>query len=123
MNEEEIDNGFYGILHDVEKYEQTRERHRYEEEKRKAYAEQQEYRLQQQIDNNFYERLRHLVDIKQKEPKVLTYEEKMNMKNFSLAEIIRLTDALSLSISNSDEREAFDTIVKNWRDDRIKEIK
>lgn len=52
----------------------------------------------------------------------ITTQEKMNKNIFSLSVIERLFDALSLSISNPEDRKAFDTIFKNWMYDRLTEI-
>lgn len=106
----------YDIQNSLTKYFED-ERHRYEFEKA-----QREKKLQ---DRLFYERMRDLANIeKHLEPKIpLTYDQKMEKKIFTLSEIIRLTDALSLSISSPEERITFDNIVRNWRDDKIKDIK
>lgn len=107
----------YSMFYDEERYERERNNH---------YKQVRELERQQELDRLIYARAQHLVGIEHselKKPKPLTYDEKMNKKILSLSEIVRLTDALSLSITNEEERTSFDTIVRNWRDDRLKEIK
>ncbi len=106
--------------YEAEKYNYAQKLYEYEKSDRDM-AEQEQ--LTRELEASFYERLRQITNFETRKVIVFTYEQKMNMKNFTLDEIIRLTDALSLSIGNPDERVAFDNIVRNWRDDRIKEIK
>jgi len=49
----------------------------------------------------------------------LTQEQKMNQSKFSLSEIERLVEALSLSIGDVEDRLSFDKIFTNWKNDRL----
>lgn len=51
-----------------------------------------------------------------------TREQKMNRTQFSLSDIERLCDAFSLSINDPKDRENFDIMFRNWREDRLDEI-
>lgn len=98
-----------------------RDREEYEKVRRDR---EREYmmKMMEAKQDDYYQRLLQLTEAVSVK-KELTYEDKMNMKKFTLNDIISLTDALSLSISDPEERASFDTIVRNWRDDKLKEIR
>jgi len=89
-------------------YQKERERYRYSRQL-----------TQDELTNNQLEQLR--LRITQK--KTPTRKDLMEKNILSLNDVQRLTDALSLCIGNVENRESFDTIVKNWIDDQIEELK
>lgn len=66
-----------------------------------------------------YERLVQAFKIACKAP---TIQQKMDTPKFTLTHIESLFGALSLSINDPAERQAFDTMFKNWRNDRLSEF-
>lgn len=118
MNED-----YYNGVPLYDAYNRNRLLDRYDRERFKVERERQEYQeLIRQRERDLYDHF-YAAEAEKEKVKELTHEDKMNMKKFSLNDIVALVDALSLSISSPEERTAFDVIVRNWRDDKIKEIK
>jgi hypothetical protein len=120
MNEDDWYNKIRQISGVQDKYNQyadyyQQKRYEYDRAEKQSVSQEQMHELSRQIAEM-------VNDMKKKMIPTKTHEEKMNEKIFSLNDICALIDALSLGISDPAEREALDKMVRNWRDDRLKEI-